>query len=206
MSTVQHKNIPDNQLHEIKGAATASLGQIPVATGLGTAIFATPPYTSFKMGFWDYADTATSSTPLALSVANTYYQLTNNGLGVDTNTTYALPGIPNIFNTATNYFNFASLKLGDTVDIRIELEIVTTAANNVLSLEMELGVGSAPYRVPVRQYYIKAAGTYKLVGVLPLYMGNTLTRNNPARLMIVNDTTGSTIKVVGWYTRVLTNG
>lgn len=206
MSTVQHKNIPDNQLHEIKGAATASLGQIPIATGLGTAVFVTPPYTSFKMGFWDYEDTATSGTPLALTVANTYYQLTNNGLGVNTNTTYALSGISNIFNTATNYFNFASLKLGDTVDIRIELEVVTTAANNVLSLEIELGIGSAPYRIPVRQYYIKSAGTHKLVGILPLYMGNTLTRNNPARLMIANDTTGSTIKVVGWYTRVLTNG
>lgn len=40
----RHSTLTDPALHEIKGAAAATAGQIPVATGVGTAPFATPPY------------------------------------------------------------------------------------------------------------------------------------------------------------------
>ena len=36
---MEHKDIPDAQLHQIKGAASASSGQVPIATGAGTATF-----------------------------------------------------------------------------------------------------------------------------------------------------------------------
>ena len=36
---MEHKDIPDAQLHQIKGAASASSGQVPIATGSGTATF-----------------------------------------------------------------------------------------------------------------------------------------------------------------------
>lgn len=37
--TIQHKNIPDADLHEVKGAASASAGKSLIATGTGTATF-----------------------------------------------------------------------------------------------------------------------------------------------------------------------
>ena len=37
--TIQHKSIPDADLHEVKGAAGALIGKIPIATGAGTAPF-----------------------------------------------------------------------------------------------------------------------------------------------------------------------
>lgn len=36
---MEHKDIPDVQLHQMKGAASASAGQVPIATGSGTTIF-----------------------------------------------------------------------------------------------------------------------------------------------------------------------
>ena len=42
---MEHKDIPDAQLHQIKGAVSASSGQVPIATGSGTAVF----------GFLDWA-------------------------------------------------------------------------------------------------------------------------------------------------------
>ncbi len=39
MAVVQHKNIADADLHQIKGAAAATVGQAPLATGVGTAVF-----------------------------------------------------------------------------------------------------------------------------------------------------------------------
>lgn len=39
MAIILHKNLPDAQLHECKGAAGATSGKVPIATGAGTATF-----------------------------------------------------------------------------------------------------------------------------------------------------------------------
>lgn len=49
---MEHKDIPDAQLHQIKGAASASSGQVPIATGSGTATF----------GFLDWSQVANKPT------------------------------------------------------------------------------------------------------------------------------------------------
>lgn len=41
MPTISHKNLPNNQLHECKGASSATAGQAVIATGTGTALFKT---------------------------------------------------------------------------------------------------------------------------------------------------------------------
>lgn len=203
---VQHRDIPDAQLHEAKGAASASAGQLLTATGSGTATFQTPGFTTTAMGFWDYNDTATVSTPIALTVPGTEYQLTNNGLGANTNTTFRLPSVTNIFNTSTNYFSFIGLQLGDTVDLRVDLEVVSSAANTVIETNMELGVGGSAYKLNVDRQYLKAAGTHKVVATFSFYIGNANTLDNPARLLMKSDTAGVTVKVNGWYVRAITNG
>lgn len=203
---VQHRDIPDAQLHEAKGAASASAGQLLTATGSGTATFQTPSFTTTAMGFWDYNDTATVSTPIALTVPGTEYQLTNNGLGANTVTTFRLPSVTNIFNTSTNYFSFIGLQIGDTVDIRVDLEVVSSAANTIIETDMELGVGGSAYKLNVDRQYLKAAGTHKVVAIFSFYIGNANTLDNPARLLMKSDTAGVTVKVNGWYVRAITNG
>lgn len=49
---MEHKDIPDAQLHQIKGAASASSGQVPIATGSGTTVF----------GFLDWTQVANKPT------------------------------------------------------------------------------------------------------------------------------------------------
>lgn len=204
--SIQHKDIPDAQLHEAKGAAGASIGQILTATGTGTATFQTAPYTKTKMGWWDYNDTATTTTPIALTSANVEYQLTNNGLGGNTNVAYALPSIPNIWNTATNYFQFSGLQLGDTLDVRIDIEVTTGSTNNNVDVIMEFGIGSTPYKLTIDRRFLKNNGVNSIVANAHIYIGNNLTLNNPARILVKNDTVGSTCKVNGWFIRALTNG
>lgn len=204
--TIQHKDIPESGLHETKGASTASVGQILTATGSGTATFQTPPFTQTSYGFVDYSDTATATTPIALTTVNTSYQLTNNGLGAQTLTTYVVPGTGTWWNTSTNYFDFSGLSLGDVVDIRADVEVVTGSANTMITMEMELGVGGTPYKLTLTDVLFKTAGTYKITRSIPFYLGNTNTKDNPARLLMKSDTTGSTVKVLGWYIRVITNG
>jgi uncharacterized protein (UPF0333 family) len=201
--TVQHKSIPDAQLHEAKGAASASIGQILTATGGGTATFQTPPYTSVKMGHQNYEDTATASTPIALTVANTDYQLTNNALGARTNSTYTISDIGTLWSTSSNIFNFTGLSLGDTVDIRTDIEITTATPNNAVKLVLQLGQGAGTYTLTIGDSYFKNSGVHKVVINTSLFIGDTNTRDNPVKLVANNDTVGSTVKVNGWFIRVI---
>ena len=46
--TVAHSTLTGSDLHECKGAASATTGQVPVATGSGTAVFSTLAYTQIS--------------------------------------------------------------------------------------------------------------------------------------------------------------
>lgn len=204
--TIQHSNIVDAQRHHAKGASAASAGQILTATGTGADAFVTPPFSVGKSGMWDYQDVTTQTTPIALTLADTEYQLTNDGAGVNTNTAYKLSGVTNIWNTATNNFNFVGLALGDTVDIRATVVVTTGSVNNTLSFVLECGLGVSPYKIYSSENYYKSAGVHEVSVSFPIYMGNALTLNNPAKLSLRNTDTGSTVKVTGWYVRAIKNG
>lgn len=204
--TIQHLSIPDAQIHQAKGAATASAGQILTATGAGTATFVTPPYSIGKSGIWNYQDVTTQTTPIAAPLANTEYQLTNDGTGVNSSTVHKLAGVDNIWNTATNYFDFTNLALGDTVDIRATVRVTTASVNNSFSLVLECGIGATPYKLYSNEVFCKAIGDHEVSIPIHLYMGNTLTLNNPAKLSLRNTDTGSTVKVIGWFVRAIKNG
>lgn len=201
----EHKDITDPNIHETKGAAAAVAGQLLTATGSGTATFQTPAFSLVKVGWYDYNDLATQTTPIALSVAGTKYDLTNDKLGPNTNIGFGLSGVTDIWNSGTNRFDFTGLTIGDTVDMRTDVLYTTTAVNTAVSLELELGTGTgSAFAVPFAiQQNFKTAGTYQIVINRSFYIGSSLVKDNPARLRIFADTTGSSVKVNGWFTRIL---
>lgn len=202
---MEHKDIPDAQLHEVKGAVSATAGQILTATGSGTSAFVTPTFSTVAMGWYDYNDTATTGTPIALTLANTFYDLTNNGAGTNTKIIYGISGVPNIWNTATNRFDFSGLSLGDTIEIRADVDVTTTVANTVVDMYLELATGTGtPVNLPLlNPVNVKVASTIKLLSDRGFYLGTDLTRLNPAKIKMRADSTGTTVKVNGWYVRVI---
>lgn len=202
---MEHKDIPDAQLHQVKGAMSATAGQILTATGLGTATFQTPSFSTVAMGWYDYNDVTTQGTPIPLTLANTYYDLTNDGAGVNTKTTYAVAGVSNIWNTGTNRFNFSGLALGDTVELRADVTVTTTTANTGLEMVLELATGTGtPVLLPLlNNTNIKTSSTIQLVTDRGFYIGSALTQTNPAKIKMRADATGCTVKVNGWYVRVI---
>ncbi len=203
---VEHVSITDPNIHETKGASTASIGQILTANGLGQAIFETPTFTKVKMGWYDYNDTATTTTPIALSVAGTYYDLTNDKLGTNTQIVYGIPGVTNVWNSGTNRFDFTGFSIGDTVDLRVDLNYVTTVANTAIDVVLEVGVGQpGAFLIPlVIGQNIKSASTTRIVNNRSFYLGSALVKDNPARLRVRADGTGSSVVVNGWFTRIIT--
>ena len=153
-------------------------------------------------GFWDYNDAATSSTAISITGGGGWVQLTTDGAGSGTLKTYALPGITDIWDTSTDDFDFSGLSLGDTVDIRVDLEVTTTSANQVVEFELRLGIGGTAYSLPFAMPEFKSSGSHQVVVPCSIYIGNANTKDNPAQLRAQSDT-NCTIVVNGWYVRVL---
>jgi len=208
MADLEHKNIADPNIHEPKGVASAAANQVYVADGLGSGSWTTR-VANVEQGIYDYNDLATATTPIALTVAGTQYELTNDGAGANTNLLYPLSGMPDIWDTSTNRFDFTNgsgLALGDTVDLRLTIAVTTTTANTAVDVDLELGVGVTPYQVNILNAADKkAAGTYTFSIWTNIYMGNSLTLDNPGRILASADKTGATVEISGWYFRPLRN-
>ena len=112
---MEHKDIPDAQLHQIKGAASASSGQVPIATGSGTAAF----------GFLDWSQVANKPTASGYesklssfssvnqnpSAVNTPLQITFGSAQATADVSISAAGVIT-FNTSGNYLIDIFLRFG----------------------------------------------------------------------------------------------
>jgi len=213
MANIQHKDIPEAQLHEPKGASTSTAGQVLVSTGgvstwgdLSDVAKGSGSFSQVQIQGWeDQQDTATTGTPIAVPGTSTYVYLTNNGAGTYTNESYILNGRTSAWDTGANQFNWASsgMVLGDTCDLRIDIYVTTTAANQVVDVDLEMGIGSGSvYDLEFIHTQYKTAGTQHLVFPLTFYMGNLETLNYPSKVKIKSDA-AATVVVNGWFLRTV---
>lgn len=218
---IEHKNIPEANLHEPKGVSVATAGRAYISNGAGsgswkpiidpTGVAANKIWVAdglggvtardtTRMGWWDYNDATTAGTPIVLTAAGTPFNLTNDGAGGSTNKTYRLPEVADIWNSGTNRFDFTGLKLGDTVEMRIDTVVTTTGVNHEVLTSIQLGIGGSPYVLNIARENYKSAGTYSNVHMFAIYMGNDNTLLNPAVIRMQSDTgTTDSVVVNGWF-------
>ncbi len=155
-------------------------------------------------GIYDYNDLATATTPIAIPNTGAYVYIPNDGQGAFTNKTYALPGIADIWDVANQQFDFSNLSLGDTIDIRLDMVVTTTAPTQEIDVDLEMAIGSpgGAYDIDFYRNIVKSAGAYDVNRWTSVYMGNEDTLNYPAKLKVRSDDTASAV-VRGWYVRVL---
>ena len=109
------------QLEDVAISSLISGKIIAVENVLGTPkiVLKDPPAETMQLantvGFLDYNDLATHTTPITL-VANVDKKLTNDTLGAFTNILYSPFGVNSIWNSSTNSYDFTELSLGDTID------------------------------------------------------------------------------------------
>ena len=163
----------------------------------------TPPEQFLNsVGYFDYNDLVTQTTPLT-AVANVPLKLTNDTAGANTNTSQNPYGVSYVWDSTTNQFHFAELAIGDTIDIRVHVQVTTTSANQKISLKAKFGIGSAyQFENSIYSGQFKTAGLNEISFVAPFYIGSTLIRDYPAELTLITDA-GATVKVDGWYVRIL---
>ncbi len=193
-----HKDIVEAELHEPKGVSTATSGSVYTADGAGSGTW-TAAGASVNHGVWDYNDLATTSTPIPLTLADTFYDLTNDGAGAFTNTTYKLDAVGDIWNVASDRLDFSGLSLGDIVEIRVDVEVTTGAVDTEYTVAIELGLGGSAYTLEfVSNENRKSTGAYKELHTFFVYMGDTNTLDNLGKFKAKASKTGTTVIVNGW--------
>ena len=150
-----------------------------------------------RHGFFDYNDTATATTPINVPSNSTFVYLTNNELGAFTNKLFPPDGVTDVYDASLNQFDFTELPLGTKVDLRLDVEITTTGANQEIEIDIELAIGGSTYDLEIVREQYKSSGTYKLTIPSWIYMGDVNTRDNPAKFKIKSDN-NATVKVNGW--------
>jgi hypothetical protein len=152
--------------------------------------------------YWFYdSDTVTAVTPIshAGGAANTY--LTNSALGASS-TAYNPASNDRLWNSSTSLFDFTSLKLGDTIEFRVDIDITTTAANQEVSLLMSLSEGYSPYEFNMTHLSYKTVSSNNKRSILfTVYIGDTGTINGGARFRFAS-ADNATIKVDGWFYKI----
>lgn len=190
--------ITDPNLPEPKDISTASLNQVYIADGAGSGNWRFVN----THGWEDYNDSGSSQ-----SLTNgSWVDLTNDGAGSFTNTTYRLPGYNAIWDTATDQFDWsgAGLTLGDTVDLRVDVLATTTSTNDTMAVRLDMAEGSGnEYSLELMRQEFDSAGTYQMVRFYSVYMGDTNTLNFPAKVSMFTNSTGNSVVVNGWFARVL---
>jgi hypothetical protein len=158
---------------------------------------------SFSGGWADYADFATTGTPL--NVTAVYSVITNDGLSVNTNTSYLPEGVTQLWDSSTNSFDWSELKIGDMIDIRLDLSVTIVTNNTAVDVDLFMGFGGSIDVPFISAQNFKTSGTYNLIRYQGLYIGSEDVRNNAAQLKIKADH-NCTCVVNGWYVRCIRKG
>lgn len=149
-------------------------------------------------GFVNYQDTATQTSPIAVS-SGVWTNLTNNTLG--TQTLNKLPlDVNGLWNPATNRFNFSSLPLYTQLTGRFDIEITTSGNNQDVDLQALVGIGSpSEYAFPLMTMVrFATAGAHRINVFNGMYIGSNDIKNSPASVQIRSNASAM-VKVGGWY-------
>ena len=154
------------------------------------------------VGFFDYNDLNTATTPITHNGSEGFKKLTNDTLGAFTTTEFRPKGMTTLWDAANSQFDFGELAIGDIVDLRVDLEVTTTSANQEIEIQLLIDIGGSPYSINLLHASYKTAGTHKVVTYVGGYVGSAGTRDNPTEVQLDTDSS-ATIKVNGWYAKVV---
>lgn len=180
MPTVLHSSLTSSELHEPKGADTATSGQVYVSNGSGSG-----SWTTWPLGWGYYKDNASAQT-----FNTTHAKLSIDGAGSATNVTQlplVIRGSGALWDTTND--KITPVVAGDSYDIRIDLPVTAkTGSPSSLSLQLDIGGGATPTTVIVeKELSLNNTPPYTLNVAFPIFSLSTF-KTNGGQLFIGTDT------------------
>lgn len=155
------------------------------------------PVDNFAGGNFNVQDTATATTPISIPGTSTFTQLTNNGLGSLTTNANAPTGITELWSTSTDDFDFSQLKMGDRIDLRVDLLVDILTVNTDIELQLEAGIGVFAFGLNLTQRPYKTTGVKPVTVVSFVTMDTTTILTGTAELQLKADK-ACEVEVIGW--------
>lgn len=189
--TIEHRLIPDAERHEPKGASTAFAGQVYVSNGSQSGAWrkikeSDIDYSSAAsnvFGWNDIADSLYTVSSKRSLTSGARVQLTNNGLGVQTDQTR----LGGLWVPASNHFLINSLNSSYTV--RVNMKATSASAAGVpYSLKVELDSANGPFTISANDVVFKGGSYVNDISFsIPFYVGSAV-NNYGLRLFVTPDT------------------
>lgn len=194
----------DDDINEIKSKFNTNANLLDInTTDIGSLASAINTINNAKkIGFLDYSDNATNTTPLSVVGGASSMNIPNDGAGYNSNYLFPPTGVTKIWDIENQRFYFNELSLGDMVEIRLHLEVTTSSVNTAINVNLHLGSGGSAYSIPfITGANYKTVGTYTLVLYMGFYMGNQNTIDSGGVFKISADS-NITYKVAGFYCKI----
>ena len=165
-----------------------------------------PPSLYAAVGYFLHNDLATQTTPISV-LSGIETRLTNDTDGAQTDLSQAPYLVSDVWISTDNYFDFEKLSIGDTLDLRVDILLTTTSANQKYKIFLRVGEGSSKEKdLIVTQGQIKTSSTDEpIVGEVGFSIDYQEHIDYPTYIYIVSDDDAD-VKVNGWYTRVIRKG
>ncbi len=163
------------------------------------------PSDNFTGGSFDAQDTATSGTKIIIPGTSVFTDLTNNALGAQTIDTYSPTGMDPLWIPADDEFDFTQLKLGDIVDIRVDIDVITASPNTQCTLRLLAGIGVFSFPIGWENPFYGSSDTHPLVRTSFITMQTETIRTGAAKFQLASDK-ACTVQVKGWNYAVRVRG
>ena len=174
-----HNTLTGSELHEPKGAATASEGMTYVADGAGSGV-----WTYAKSGWAIYKDGGTEQ-----SITTAQSKLTIDGTSLFTETTYLpreIRGISQLWDTMLN--KVTPIAVGDSYLIRLDLPITSRATANYATISLDIGGAATPTNVILAsRVEVDRSAPFNLSVAIPAFSLSTFVTNG-GQFFLVTDT------------------
>lgn len=190
MANVQHKDIPDSQLHEPKGVSAASSSTVYVANGAASGAWRKLKEADFDLSDkssnlygWNHRkdSTYTSGSPLAIS-GGVKTLFPNDGL-------HALTDVTRPLGITYSTSQFIPTKLNASYVIRVMAKVTAAASASVpYVLKVELEGGATPLVFAAQDIAIKGGGYVNDIAVSILFYTGSLNTDQPIKIYLTPDT------------------
>lgn len=172
-----HSTLTDPNIHEPKGASTATVGKVYVSNGSGSGSWLHVP-----TGWGYYQDSSSAQT-----FDTTDAKLTINGSGALTNTSHLpreIRGTGQLW--ASN--KITPIRVGDAYSVRLDLPVTARTTAAELTISLDIGGGATPSTVilPIFVDFDKTA-PFTLSTAIPLTVLSSTTQANGIQFFLKVD-------------------
>jgi hypothetical protein len=134
MPDVLHSSLSTTELHEPKGAAAATIGEVYVADGSGGGSWQPP-----KTGWGSYKDGSTGEQTFTTTAAK--LQIDGATTTLETYLPLEIRGSGSLWNVTTD--DLTPIAVGDAYTVRLDLPVTARTSANYITLSLDIGATAA---------------------------------------------------------------